>query len=409
MQGSNRNAQDKHQLSASLLREDTATALQDVCGHLGIDPASLTIIPAGADLKLESPSHVVLVEIGEDDPERMQALERFASNKEAGQSIIAILERPSGDEVRRLFRAGASDVLTYPVEKSELASALSTAMSQTTSGSGREDSHGALLAFLKTGGGVGATTMAVNVATELVRNKFGSVVLVDLDVQFGGVNVALDISPRLNFSDAVRAGQRLDGTMLQSMMTAHSSGIEVLPAAKSLAQVDVITEEFARTLCELLKQNYDYVIFDMPTCWTSAFYPILTEANLIVPVVGPTVRSADCARRIMQAIGDLGIEHPKMAPIANRAGKDPATIERLKKIGEILNAKIEFLVREDIKLAVQAADMGQTIRDVSASAGIANDFTTIAQKIHSEIHGDESAVNFASMTQPRKLFSFGGR
>jgi len=408
MQGSNRKAQGSQQISIGLLRGDTASALLDVCGHLGIDPAALAIIPAAETLQAEYPSRTVLVEIGEKAPERLQALERYALNKPPGQSIIAILDQPSGDDVRRLFRAGISDVLSCPVAKSELASALSTAISQTVPGGGK-DSHGALLAFLKTGGGVGATTMAVNVAAELARNKFGSVVLVDLDVQFGGVNVALDISPRLNFSDAVRAGQRLDGTMLRSMMTAHSSGIDVLPAAKSLAQVDVITEEFAQTLCSLLKQNYDYVVFDMPTCWTSAFYPILKEANIIAPVVAPTVRSADCARRIMQAIGDLGIEHPKMLPIANRAAKDATTVERLRKIGEILNTRIELLVREDLKLAAQAADIGQTIRDVSAGAGLANDFTLIAQKIHSDVHGEESVPKGASAVQSRRLFSFGGR
>ena len=406
MYGSKHNVQDTRQLAASLIRDETASALQGVCEHLGIDAGSVAFISNDEALSPETAARAIIVEIGEEDRDRLQAVEALASKGRAGQSVIAIVDRPSGDDVRRLFRAGVSDVLSYPVERGELASALTTAFAQPSLAEKSGGQTGKLLAVLKSGGGVGATTLAVNMATEFARMNYGSVVLVDLDVQFGGIDVALDIAPRLNFSDAVRAGKRLDGTMLQSMMTPHPSGIDILPAAKSLAQVDVVTEEFAQLLCDLLKQNYDYVFIDMPTCWTSAFYPILSDADAILPVVSPTVRSADCARRIIQAIGDLGIERPTLVPVANRVGKESTTADRLKKIGEILGAKVEFSIREDSRTASQAADMGQTMRDVSSSAGITNDFSKTSAGVHSLFERRESA---ADRSQSRRLFSFGAR
>lgn len=397
-----------NRLSAAVIREETTNAVRTLSQSAGIESCAVNVLSADELTVPDPAATVVVVEIGAATPARLTNVERIVRDAQAGASIIAVLDNPQSEDVRRLFRAGVSDVLSFPINHAELSSALAAAKRNALPVEPVSAETGKIISILKTGGGVGATTVAINLARELAHKQAGRIALIDMDVQFGGVEVSLDIEPRLNFSDAVRAGARLDGTMLQSMMTRHKSGFDVLPAAKSVAPVEVISEDLVVSLCEQLKSSYDVIIFDMPSSWTPWFFPALNASDLIVPVVEPSVRSADCTRRVVQAIDDLGLAKPKFFPVANKSSREPAVKDRLKAIGEILHAKVDLLVREDPKVARQAADLGQCLRDVSANAGITQDFEQLAISMISAL-----ALNVADTSEAtnksRRISFFGAR
>ncbi len=408
MTGSNLKPDLVSRLSATVIREESAEVVRMLSQKAGISESTVSVL-TGDDLRVpDQNASVVVVEIGSATPARLARVEDIVAHAHQGTTIIAILDSPSSEDVRRLFRAGVSDVLSFPINHEELSSALEAAKRNMVPVVPARNEGGKLISLLKTGGGVGATTVAINLARELAHKGAGRIALVDMDVQFGGVEVSLDIEPRLNFSDAVRAGQRLDGTMLKSMMTHHKSGFDVLPAAKSVAPIDVVSEDFVHRFCEQLKASYDVVLFDMPTCWAPWFFQALEASDLIMPVVEPTVRSADCARRIVQAIEDLGSGKPRFLPVANKTTREPATKDRLKAISEILHAKVDLQVREESKIAQQAADLGLCLRDVSASAGITQDFEQIAAAVVT-LFALQAAEPAEPTGKARRISFFGAR
>lgn len=330
---------------------------------------------------------IVLVQAHEDDEETLVKIERLHNYVARGGSLIVILDDPTTHTVRRLFRQGVTDVLPTPVADNELIAALNTARSnfrtETASPGG-----GKIVSILKTAGGVGATTVAVNLARELNDIAAGSVALVDLDIQFGAVGIALDLKARMNVNDAIRAGDRLDGTLLKGVMTKHQSGFDVLPSAPGITPLSVVDEDFVASFCEQLKSSYDVILLELPMAWSRWFYAVMDQTDIIAPIVETSVRSADGARRIMQGLKDLAVKDPAFFAIANKVDRGPNTRERLKNLGSILGAAPEAIIREDEKTAMECADLGRCFKDVAPGVAATQDFANAARKLLDRIGVD---------------------
>lgn len=322
---------------------------------------------------------IVIVQGGEADDAEILKLEQLCSYVSDAGSFIVILDNPTTDAVRRLFRAGVTDVLPTPVAKNELIAAIQTAQNKT----GRHDGadSGKIITLVKTAGGVGATTAAVNLARELIHGGVERVAVVDLDVQFGGVGLALDLEPRMNITDAIRAGDRLDPTLLRSVMTRHKSGFDVLPGPANLTPLNVIDTHFIEVFFRTLKASYDIVIVELPMVWRQWITAVADGTDILAPVVETTVRSADGARRITQALNDLSTTSLSLFVIANRVEKSPTTRDRMKNLGNILGAAPEAVIRMDAKVAAECADIGKCFRDVAATSAVTQDVAGAAQKI----------------------------
>lgn len=338
-----------------------------------------SIINGGAD--------IVVIEAGRAEQADLAALEQICAYVTRGGSFIVIMEDPSADIVRRLFRAGVTDVLPTPVMPVELAAALDTARGRHIQARASADgpARGKIVMVLKTAGGVGATTIAANLAGAFASMQSGRVALVDLDVQFGQVATALDIRPRMNVIDAVRAGARLDPTLLASTMHQHDSGVMVLAAPNEITPLEAINEQFVERLFASLRAIAAVSIIEAPTAWTQWIGEALDRADLVVPVAEASVRSASGAARIAQSFVDFGLTKLNIHLIVNKYEKTMENNERAKKIGEIFRTKPNGAVRLDAKAAGEAADRGLLFADVAPKSLATRDFETNARNIGSAL------------------------
>lgn len=329
--------------------------------------------------KIEA-STVVVVEAGDDSDATLGEIEALLLQRASRTDVIVLLAKQSGVATRRLFKAGAKDVVALPGGAADLSVALKSVLLDKPT-SAALPVAGKIICVLKTAGGVGGTTISANMAREFTRFGIGEVGLFDLDMQFGGVDTALDISPPLNLTDAIVAADRLDGAMLRQMMSDHASGVRALASAKTIAPIDSMSEQFVRNLCQLAKSTFSVSILDMPMAWAPWFAAALASSDVIVPVVEPTVRSANGAMRIANALEDLELRAPAktILPIANRATKVPNWRERLKMLEDILKAPCSIQIREDVRICSEAADVGRCLRDVAPGAAISLDFEFAAR------------------------------
>lgn len=334
-----------------------------------------SVINGGAD--------IVVVEAGRAAEADLSALESLCAYVTRGGSFIVIMEDPTADIVRRLFRAGVTDVLPTPVMPAELVAALNTARG------GRADdrmpaapqSAGKIITVVKTCGGVGATTIATNLAASFVGLQSGRVAVADLDIQFGQVAASIDAQPRMTVLDAVRAGPRLDPTLLAATLHAHDSGVRILAAPPEITPLDAIDEAFVTRLFTNLRAVAAISIVEVPSAWTQWIGAALDGADLVVPVAETTVRSAGGAARIAQSVVDFGLTKLPVYLVMNKYEKTIENNERAKRLAEIFRTKPGGAVRLDVKAAADAGDRGLLLCAAAPKSLMTKDFDSNARNI----------------------------
>jgi pilus assembly protein CpaE len=194
------------------------------------------------------------------------------------QRPVVLLAPPSANgQVAEAFGRGAEDVLTLPrdgtpAQAAELAPevvfALEKALARRRGAAARTDARlGRLICTLGLKGGSGKTLTAANLAVALA-DAGKRVAVVDLDLQFGDVGLALGLAPERTLYDLVRAGGSLDAGKLTDFMPEHASGVRALLAPARPDQAGVVTAEFLTGVYPLLRESCDFTIVDTPPSFT---------------------------------------------------------------------------------------------------------------------------------------------
>jgi pilus assembly protein CpaE len=193
--------------------------------------------------------------------------------------------------VRRVFEAGADDIITVGhsnpgngMLSEEIIFTLQKTMARRrgTKGGGR-GVRGAMICVLGPKGGIGKTLTSSNLAVALVAQG-STAVVVDVDLQFGDVALALGLAPEKTIYDLVTSSGALDDEKLDAFLAVHESGVRVLVAPTRPDQASAITAEFLREVYAVLRSTYDYVVVDTPPGFTPEVIASIDTASDIVMV-----------------------------------------------------------------------------------------------------------------------------
>src|SRR5262249_20398467 len=139
--------------------------------------------------------------------------------------------------------------------------------------------------FAGAAGGVGTTTLAVNLATSLAASRESETILIDFDLMFGSVDACLDIIPDHTIFNVVQDLDRLDQTLLKRSMIRHPSGLYVLPHPVALEDAAKIDPEILKRLIGLLKASFPTVVIDTSKGLQTSDFVAFEMADLIVVVI----------------------------------------------------------------------------------------------------------------------------
>src|SRR5512133_598791 len=165
------------------------------------------------------------------------------------------------DWILKLIRAGAGEYLTKPVVAQELAEAVKKVARLQAQKSGQNGTKGAVISVYNPSGGMGTTTIAVNLAATLAASG-GSVALVDLNLISGDTTAFLDLAPRYTLANVTAKTGQLDASFLRSVLVPHSSGVQVLNGPADLVDADRIQPEQIREVIAILQRIFEYIIID---------------------------------------------------------------------------------------------------------------------------------------------------
>ncbi|MBI2776744.1 MAG: AAA family ATPase [Chloroflexi bacterium] len=305
--------------SRILLISDTGTDTVGVAletpGH------AVTHIEAVADVVDAAAFEVVVLDL-EGDASRAMAACREVRESALGDIPILALNRSDDVEDRiGLLEAGADDVMPRPFDARELdarveALALRYQRSHDMSG-GRGSSpvitdrnlteHRTIVVYSPKGG-VGTTTVAVNIAVALANRDPDRVAIVDLDLQFGQVSTHLNIPPRLSVAELARDEVALrDGNVLQTYTDRHASGLAVLAAPHAPDAASGVTGANVQQILDTLSKTYRYVVVDAGSVLDGRSETAITKATDLVIVVTPefpALKAVHALRELLQADAD---------------------------------------------------------------------------------------------------------
>jgi pilus assembly protein CpaE len=215
-----------------------------------------------------------------------------------------------------LLRVGVRDFLRRPLSAPEVAEAVERWLADRAPSSSSSVGH--VAAFISNKGGVGKSTLAVNVACALATRHPGRVLLVDAALQLGVCAFMLDLDPVTTIVDAAKERERLDETLLRSLTLPHESGLRLLAApADALEAADVGDEAVARVIA-LARRSFDFVVVDTFPMLDSVVMATLDASDTIFVVVqaaGPTVAGA---ARLLPVLDGLGFPPARQQIVLSR-------------------------------------------------------------------------------------------
>jgi pilus assembly protein CpaE len=172
-------------------------------------------------------------------------------------------------------------------------------------------------------GGVGTTTVALNLAVQLGHLTGKRIALLEFARPFGQISLMLDFSPRFTLLDALERVDRLDVALLASMLTRHKSGIEILAghlhAAMRAEQRQSITIEALLRVLELAREGFDLVIVDLGFVNAAEWAAILKTADALLLITEPTELAMGMLNRYLDAVDSSGIDRSHFQIVINRA------------------------------------------------------------------------------------------
>ena len=317
--------------------------------------------------------NIIVLETVSDSASLIGHLDALSESCDAGTKVVVIGHVNDVQLYRDLIRRGVSEYLIAPLGTLDVLKTLS----ELYIAPGARN-LGRIIAVMGAKGGVGASTVAHNVAWAIARNLDASTVIVDLDIAFGTAGLDFNQDPPQGIAEAVFSPERLDANMLDRLLSRCSDNLALLAAPAVLDRTLDLPEDAFEQLFDLLRATVPCVVLDVPHVWSAWARRALINSDEIVVVAAPELASLRNAKNLIDLAkanrpNDAG---PKL--VLNQVGmpKRPEidAAEFSKALGLDVMASIPF----DAQLFGTAANNGQMIAEVQAAGKIAEAFVQIA-------------------------------
>jgi pilus assembly protein CpaE len=292
-------------------------------------------------------------------------------------SILTTCSSTDGNLILRTMRAGAKEFLTQPLKAEDISNALQRVSSQRTGQADGRNRGCSLIAIAGATGGVGSTSLAVNLGCALASDPANSVVLLDLDLCLGDADVFLDTIPEYTISDVAQNISRLDLTLLKRSLTKHDSGLYLLPRPVQVEDARTITADEITRVLGLFKASFTHIIVDTSKSFNALDMQVLTEADEILLV---TQLDLPCLRnvvRLLMSFKETNHFDHKVKIVVNRAGYDTGQIS-LRKAQETIGREIFWQIPNDYRVMVEVRNNGVPLLQQAPKAAITQSINQLA-------------------------------
>lgn len=378
-----------------LLIEDMEAVLGESWGDLGFAEA----LAFFGQPEAEGMEFIALALDDQDEENLVLMGEIISQAKSREIKVILIAEDVTPGALHSLLRLGADEFVPYPLPEGELAQAIERVRAEPQVEAPSQDAKrapqlkagadrdGALIAVHGLAGGTGSTTLAVNLAWELAtsdKKDPPKVCLIDLDLQYGSVSTFLDLPRREIVYEMLSDTDTMDEEIFGQALLSYEETLHVLTAPSEMLPLDLISAEDVSRVLDLARDQFDYVIIDMPSTLVQWSETVLSKAHIYFAMIELDMRSAQNALRFKRALQSEELPIEKLRYVMNRAPKftDLSAKGRVKRMAESLGISIDLQLPDGGKPITQANDHGTPLAMSAAKSPLRREIAKLALSIH---------------------------
>jgi len=326
-----------------------------------------------------SPADLIIYELGSHTEKEFQQIAFLLNNGGAGEVFI-VSESTSQNILLQAIKTGVKEFFSLPLNEEEVLTALQKFQerrNQTAVPAALK--LGRIINVIGSKGGVGTTTLAVNLAVSLAaRQNNLSVALVDMNMLFGDIPLFLEIKPKYHWGEITKNIDRLDATFLMNILARHNSGVHVLPSPGYLNGYPSPTPKIIEQLLTQMQRLFDIVIIDGGQSLDHTSLRTIELSNEVLLVSALSLPYLSNSSKILNSFRSLALlPDDRIRLIINRYLKKSDI--SLQDAEASIKKKIFWTLPNDYKTTMSAINQGKAVCEVAAKNKLANSFQGLAQ------------------------------
>jgi pilus assembly protein CpaE len=335
-----------------------------------------TDAPAQADL--------LIVELGDDIETDFGMIHTLQDLGGFGE-IFLMSNNSDSDVVLKALRLGAKEFFSLPIKQEEFTQALTKLKERKEKTKSQKlTKTGQIVEVIGSKGGVGVTTVAVNVAVGLAETKSAqSVALIDSNVALGEIPLFLEVKPQYHLGEIVKNATRLDSTFLMNILSKHSSGVYVLPSPAYLNGYPKMTPEVMEHLVRLMQRMFDFVVIDTGQSLDDVSLRVLEMSDTVFLVSNLSLPCLSNTRGLLKTFQNLGYPaRERVKIVVNRYLKNADV--SLNDASTGIDKEIFWTIPNDYPTALSAINQGKPLSQVASKSPITQSLRQLAATLSAE-------------------------
>lgn len=376
----------KLELKNQKLKSQFETALQKISGFNIQGPTS------------KGRTELLIFELGDNFEKEFLFIHDMLNSGQVGEVFFASADSDQ-NILRQAIRIGAREFFNIPVEDEEIKHALEGFKGRKEKEVyGETFKDGKIINIIGSKGGVGTTTVAVNLAVSLAQKKsVQSVALIDMNLLFGDIPLFLEIEPKYNWSEITKNISRLDDTFLKNILSVDSSGVCVLPSPSYLSKQNMATPAIMERLLIVMRRMFDFIIIDGGQSLGDISLKILGMADKVLLISVLSLPCLSNTNKLLKTFFDFGFPQEENIKIVINRYLKKSDIS-IKDAETSLEKKIFWTIPNDYQTTVAATNRGKALVQFAPREEITKNLQKLASELCSE-----------SEKQEKKGWSFFGK
>jgi pilus assembly protein CpaE len=366
---------------------------------------------------------VVLMDINMPDMDGITATEQLSSRVPTA-AVVMMSVQGEADYLRRSMLAGAREFLVKPFSSDELTASIRQVYAREKEKLSRisltpmmagavahaaaaenASGEGLVVAVFSPKGGVGRTTLAVNMAVAASTELNQRVVVMDGSFQFGDVGVLLNLNPKnKSIADLVPELEHGEPESIDTFVINHSAGIRVLLAPPSPEMAELITPTGVKRVIEALRRTHDLVIVDCTSSFNDTTLAILDAADIVLTMLSLEITSIKNMRLFLEVAEQLGYDDGKVKLVLNRA--DSTLGIRVADVEHSIGRRVDHTIVSDGRSVVYALNRGVPFFLSNREAQVSQDVLRLAGTLVGSREASSSDESARKPAAKKSLFAW---
>ena len=317
-------------------------------------------------------------------------------------AVLVISQSQEGTLILQVMRNGAREFLNMPLQLDDFIAALDRIRATHGGNDGEGGGNaGQIITVVGVGGGVGSTSLSVNLAAALAQNPANSPVIIDLDLTLGDADVWLDIIPDYTIRDVSENISRLDYGLLKRSLTRHDCGVFLLPRPVEVESQDLVRPDDLRRILALLKATFSHLIIDVSKSFGPLDMSAMEVSDKILLVAQLDLTCLRNVVRVMQFLDQTGELDKKVEILVNRMGLEDTDIS-LNKALETIGREVFWQLPNDYATMVGSRNNGIPLCQFAPKSRLARSILDLTKRL--DMTEDERAQTTATEKKKGGLF-----